>query len=179
VLVVQRMLAQPSNVSRAFAVTLQYALWDFFREMGETDVGGHERLKATSSSSPGSVSAQKLSHLAKAYAWWVAKGGLSLTILKPLPFATLLPESTAFLSLLLGNVIFALHCNSPLLNSRSKLHADRVEEVFIKAATHSQLSKGLGYFIESEMLDTKDDMDAALEALRLGMSAARDVDAFL
>ena len=77
------MLNQSSNVAHSFAITLQYALWDLFREMGESQVGGQERLAAIEESDgQSSVNSRRAQNIARAYGWWLAKGNLGLTILK-------------------------------------------------------------------------------------------------
>jgi len=70
-------------MAHSFAITLQYALWDFFREMGESQVAGQERLAASEEvDSQGTVDAKRAQNIARAYGWWLGKGNLSLTILK-------------------------------------------------------------------------------------------------
>lgn len=63
--------------------SLQYCLWDLFREMGERvsdaddddDAGGDGDRREE-------VSPTRVRNLARAYAWWIAKGAVTLTILK-------------------------------------------------------------------------------------------------
>lgn len=56
----------------------QYCLWDLFREMGEpigsdgSTEGDGERV----------IAKVRLRNYARTYAWWTAKGPLTLTILK-------------------------------------------------------------------------------------------------
>ena len=71
--------------SHSHKVTLQFCLWDLLREMGEHDVGGVEMLKLRGehvSFDAKGVSETRRRNIAKAYAWWLAKGTLSLAILK-------------------------------------------------------------------------------------------------
>lgn len=71
--------SSPTGLSHSYQITLQYALWDLFREMGEKDVGGSDMARNTSH---GTVDEKRSRNLAKAYAWWIAKAGLGLTVLK-------------------------------------------------------------------------------------------------
>lgn len=89
-LVLQRLL----STNHSHAITTQYALWDLFREMGESSVGGHERLKNVSESSTSSsgrdLGKRRAKNLERLFGWVLAKGGLNLGVLKvcelrPLP----------------------------------------------------------------------------------------------
>lgn len=71
--------------SHSHKVTLQFCLWDLLREMGEHEVGGMEMLRSRGehvSFGAKCVSETRRRNIAKAYAWWLAKGSLSLSILK-------------------------------------------------------------------------------------------------
>lgn len=82
-LVVSRLLSQSSTQStHSYQITLQYALWDFFRSLGEEEVGGASMAGSGGATDTPDVAQKKSSHLARAYAWWCAKSGLSLNILK-------------------------------------------------------------------------------------------------
>ena len=73
----------------SFKVTLQYALWDFMREMGESDVGGLGRLESMGSGDEGlgdgegvndddqQVPLRRIANIAKFYGWLVNKQSLS------------------------------------------------------------------------------------------------------
>ena len=72
--------------SHSYKITLQFCLWDFLRELGESNVGGIELLKRQDE--PGfapqgeSISRYRLKNTARAYSWWIAKDCCSLTIFK-------------------------------------------------------------------------------------------------
>lgn len=72
--------------SHAFQITLQYCLWDFLREIGENQVGGTEMIAnldtGANSTDSKAASSSKLHNVAHAYAWWAAKGCISLGVLK-------------------------------------------------------------------------------------------------
>jgi nucleolar MIF4G domain-containing protein 1 len=71
--------------SHSHQVTLQFCLWDLLREMGEHEVGGLEMLKLRGehvSFDVKGVPETRRRNIAKAYAWWLAKGSLSLAVLK-------------------------------------------------------------------------------------------------
>jgi nucleolar MIF4G domain-containing protein 1 len=77
---------QLCRTSHSFQVTLQYCLWDFLRDLGESDVGGTALVQSLQDNGnvgeTKSVPAAKIHNVARAYAWWVAKGCTTLSILK-------------------------------------------------------------------------------------------------
>jgi nucleolar MIF4G domain-containing protein 1 len=80
-LVAQRLCEQ----AHSYKITAQFCLWDFLRELGEGDVGGAEMLKSRTSEvgfSERGVSKERARNVARLYAWWIAKGSVSLAILK-------------------------------------------------------------------------------------------------
>lgn len=83
-LVVARLLSESSTQAQhSYQITLQYALWDFFRSLGEEEVGGASMAGAGGATlDSAEVAQRKSAHYARAYAWWCAKSGLSLNILK-------------------------------------------------------------------------------------------------
>lgn len=72
--------------SHAHKITLQFCLWDFLRELGESTVGGIELLRRQDElgfpSQGKSISRSRLKNTARAYSWWVAKDCCSLSIFK-------------------------------------------------------------------------------------------------
>lgn len=81
-LILARLLTSSSTqATHSYQITLQYALWDHFRALGESDVGGAEMVKSAAAGT-GPPDEKKNRNIAKAYAWWCAKAGLGLTILK-------------------------------------------------------------------------------------------------
>jgi hypothetical protein len=82
-LVVSRLLNEsPTQATHSYQITLQYALWDFFRSLGEDEVGGASMAGSGGTTDRPDVVQKKSNHLARAYAWWCAKSSLSLNILK-------------------------------------------------------------------------------------------------
>ena len=67
-------------------ITLQYCLWDFLRDLGETNGGGAEIIKNLRDDDVGcdvkSISSTRMSNLARAFGWWIAKDCVTLAILK-------------------------------------------------------------------------------------------------
>jgi nucleolar MIF4G domain-containing protein 1 len=74
------------RTSHAYKITLQFCLWDFLRELGETRVGGMGIINGLKGNDSGfdadKVSTTKLKNVAKAYGWWIAKDCVHLGILK-------------------------------------------------------------------------------------------------
>uniref|UniRef100_D8Q3X7 MI domain-containing protein n=1 Tax=Schizophyllum commune (strain H4-8 / FGSC 9210) TaxID=578458 RepID=D8Q3X7_SCHCM len=141
--------------SHSYKITLQFCLWDFLRDLGETRVGGAEVVKnlGDNDNSDDEERAKKISparmrNVAKLYAWWIAKDATSLTILKPVDFTVLKPRGRAFLRELLVQTFVASQTASPVLGAAPQTrNRGAVEEVFIKAARVEALAMGLVYFI--------------------------------
>jgi len=73
------------RTSHSYKVTLQFCLWDFLRDLGETTVGGAEvikNLKEDDGFDAKNISAARMANIAKAYGWWIAKDCCTLAILK-------------------------------------------------------------------------------------------------
>lgn len=78
-------IQQLCRISHSHKVTLQFCLWDFLRNLGETNVGGADVVKHMEDEPDFNVSrvtSTRLTNVAIAYAWWVSKGSVSLTIFK-------------------------------------------------------------------------------------------------
>lgn len=70
-------------------MTLQFCLWDFLRELGESNVGGAEIIKNLKGDerdiddfSLKNLTSTRIKNVAKAYAWWIAKDSCTLAVLK-------------------------------------------------------------------------------------------------
>ncbi|KAL1703573.1 armadillo-type protein [Schizophyllum commune] len=175
--------------SHSYKITLQFCLWDFLRDLGETRVGGAEVVKnlgETNDDSDDEERAKKISparmrNVAKLYAWWIAKDATSLTILKPVDFTVLKPRGRAFLRELLEQIFVASQTASPVLGATPQTrNRGAVEEVFIKAARVEALAMGLVYFITQVVMKEASADDAegkfvkwaggvAKETLRTGL----------
>lgn len=72
--------------SHSYKITLQFSLWDFLRDLGETTVGGAEVIKNLKDDDGGfdlkTISLTRMKNVAKAYGWWLAKDCVTLAILK-------------------------------------------------------------------------------------------------
>lgn len=77
------------RTSHSYKITLQFCLWDFLREIGEASVGGAEVLKNLKDKGEDfearDTSSTKMRNVANAYAWWVAKDCVALSIFKVCP----------------------------------------------------------------------------------------------
>ncbi|KPV74588.1 uncharacterized protein RHOBADRAFT_28154 [Rhodotorula graminis WP1] len=144
--------------SHSFQITLQYILWDFIRsDLGEQSVGGQELVKnlggQAAASDDNKVPPRKMTHTAKFYAWCIAKGALSLAVLKPIPFATPLPATRTFLIQLMSHVILATQTPSPafaLPTAATKKDRAALERVVVLCAPHPRLQRGLALFLDPE-----------------------------
>ncbi|OBZ72571.1 Suppressor of glycerol defect protein 1 [Grifola frondosa] len=176
---------QLCRTSHSHRITLQFCLWDFLRDLGETNVGGAEVLKNLNEDEAGfslkNISNTRLRNVARAYAWWIAKDCCTLAILKPIDFTVLKPQTRAFLNELFTHVFASSQLPTPLLSLDPKdlpktRNKGPLEEVFIKATRMQTLTLGLTYFIGETF--KKDEGDAgflkwasrvAQDTLRTGM----------
>ncbi|KAG8970537.1 suppressor of glycerol defect [Tulasnella sp. 419] len=153
-LIVQRLC----ELSHSHKITLQYCLWDLFRELGETSVGGEELVKGLKADSFGTknVPRTRASNLARAYAWWIAKGAITLSVLKPLDFISLQPQTTEFLSIFFSQLLVSSQTASPMLDVRRasdseahKLARDKevLEILAMKISRHMALAQGIIHFL--------------------------------
>jgi len=148
---------QLCRTSHSYKVTLQFCLWDFLRDLGETNVGGAEILKNLKddavSFDVGKISSTRLRNVARAYAWWIAKDSCTLAILKPVDFTTLKPQTHQFLTEMFSQVLVNTQLPTPLLSLNPKdfpttRNRGPIEEVFIKATRIETLTLGSVYFLD-------------------------------
>jgi nucleolar MIF4G domain-containing protein 1 len=163
--------------SHSYKITLQFCLWDFLRELGESNVGGVELLKRQDelrlSSQGKHINRSRLKNMARTYSWWVAKDCCSLAIFKvstlsphighmpithgrqPVSFTVLKDQTRDFLREFLLQLFIDTQISTPsvaanpqsLVQVVTSRNRDSVEEVFRKASVHEELRAGLHYFI--------------------------------
>ncbi|KAL5633484.1 hypothetical protein ACGC1H_003846 [Rhizoctonia solani] len=145
--------------SHSHRITLQYCLWDFLRSLGETQVGG-EAISREDSANSDEISDSTIQNYAKAYAWWLARGSVSLTIFKPVEFLILQPRTKQFFRALFTQIIISSQSNSPLVDIRSTesvipqtRNKEEIEEIAAKARRLPAMCKGIGYFIQTILSD--------------------------
>jgi nucleolar MIF4G domain-containing protein 1 len=168
------------RTSHSYKITLQFCLWDFLRDLGEASVGGAEVLKHLSDNGDGSdvrdISSTKMHNVANAYAWWVAKDCVSLSIFKPVDFTILKPRTRNFLSYFFHQLFASSQVSAPILGgdlppTRSN---GPLEEIFIKATRIQALAMGLVYFL-TEMKKASEEefiqwaIAVAIDTLRTGL----------
>ncbi|KAJ3536451.1 hypothetical protein NM688_g6834 [Phlebia brevispora] len=178
---------QLCRTSHSYKVTLQFSLWDFLRDLGETNVGGAEVLKHLNEDSVGfdldKISNARLRNVGRAYAWWLAKDACTLAILKPVDFTVLKPQTHTFFLELFAHLLIDTQLSTPLLSSDPKSYPTTrnrgpLEEVFIKATRVQALALGLIYFLGEYFRKTKEDegtdflnwaAKVAIDTLRTGV----------
>ncbi|KAL4072651.1 hypothetical protein V8B97DRAFT_1885612 [Scleroderma yunnanense] len=158
--------------SHSYKVTLQYWLWDFLRDLGEVNVGGAEVIKNLkdddSQLKVKSISSSRMKNIAKVYGWWIAKDICSLLILKvrqqqktfdvpvlsimqPVDFTLLKPQSRKFLKELFIQIFVASQGSSPVLMDHVDDLGSRnrgvIEDIFMKATKIENLGLGLVFFL--------------------------------
>ncbi|KAI9574026.1 hypothetical protein HD554DRAFT_2252704 [Boletus coccyginus] len=142
--------------SHAYKITLQFCLWDFLRDLGETRVGGAEVIKNLKDDrfDLKTVSSSRMKNVAKAYGWWIAKDCCSITILKPVDFTVLKPQTRNFLRELFVQIFVASQASSPVLtdddaNEQKSRNRGTVEDIFIKATKIEIMGLGLIFFLSN------------------------------
>ncbi|KZS94270.1 MIF4G-domain-containing protein [Sistotremastrum niveocremeum HHB9708] len=162
---------QLCQTSHSHKITLQYCLWDFLRELGETEAGGAEILKSNAatdvSASKQQISSTRRTNVARAYAWWVAKGAVTLAILKPLDFAVLQPETQTFLRTFFSYVFIGTQTSSPILATVENLprNPDTLIQVFSTTGRIQSLPEGIRFCLRNifrKELKAKDSEDSFL-----------------
>ncbi|KAI0303786.1 armadillo-type protein [Multifurca ochricompacta] len=168
------------RTSRSYKITLQFCLWDFLRDLGEASVGGVEVLKGMKNHGDDfqvkDISSTKLHNVANAYAWWVAKDCVTLSIFKPVDFTVLKPQTREFLSHFFRQLFTSSQVSTPILGSDvpSTRIKSSLEEIFIKATRIQALAMGLVYFL-TEMKKTSEGeyirwaSGVAIDTLRTGL----------
>jgi len=168
------------RTSHSYKITLQFCLWDFLRDLGEASVGGAEVLRNLKDDGEGfearDISLTKMRNVANAYAWWVAKDCVAVSIFKPVDFTTLKPRTRDFFSYFFHQLFASSQVSVPVLGAdlpptRSK---GPIEEIFIKATRVQALAMGLVYFL-TEMKKTSEEefvrwaSSVAIDTLRTGL----------
>ncbi|KAI5449654.1 suppressor of glycerol defect [Naganishia albida] len=190
-----------SSFSHRF--TFQYAMWDFLREMGETDVGGAAVVGSGGHSgtmgfgTENKISKTRIANLAKMCGWLIAKGAVDLTIFKPVDFTSLQPKTKTFFRSMLTYIFLGVRTESPLFKlppaktsqSGKPVTTQAVEDArdliratFQKSLAHTSLAQGMNYFLRSNDMKKIVNGDALEEigeqgraVVKDGLKVARDV----
>ncbi|TBU48862.1 MIF4G-domain-containing protein [Dichomitus squalens] len=172
---------QLCRLSHAHKITLQFCLWDFLRDMGETTVGGAEILKNLSEGDRAGfnvkvISPTRMRNVARAFGWWIAKNCCTLAILKPVDFTVLKPQARTFIQELFVHVLANTQLATPLLSAEELPNTKNkapLEEVFIKGSKIQSVALGLVYFLREAFRGEEGFLkwasQAALQTLRAGM----------
>nr|QDK64589.1 putative Sgd1p [Ganoderma lucidum] len=175
---------QLCRLSHSHRITLQFCLWDFLREMGETTVGGVEILKNLDDDDRAgfnvkSISAARLRNVARAFGWWIAKDCCTLAILKPIDFIALKAQARTFMRELFVHVLANTQLATPLLRSEraedlpNTKNKAPLEEVFVKGSKIQAVALGLMYFLRETFREEEGFLkwasQVALQGLRTGM----------
>ncbi|KAH9945189.1 MIF4G-domain-containing protein [Epithele typhae] len=178
---------QLCRISHSPRITLQFCLWDFLRDMGETTVGGAEILKNLTDDDRAGLTVKTISptrarNVARAFGWWVAKDCCTLAVLKPVDFTVLKPAAAAFVRELVVHVLANTQRATPLLSNEdlpTTKNKGPLEGVFVKGAKVPALALGLVFFIRDAMKGEEGFLKwasgVALETLRTGMDIVPDL----
>ncbi|ETW83202.1 hypothetical protein HETIRDRAFT_244965, partial [Heterobasidion irregulare TC 32-1] len=144
--------------SHSYKVTMQFCLWDFLRDLGETNVGGAEVIKNLKDDNAAvgfdvkKISSSRMRNVARAYAWWVAKDAITLAVFKPVDFMAIKPQARAFLKEFCMQLFVSSQSSVPVLtahvaNMPSTRNRGPLQEVFARATRVQALAVGLVYFL--------------------------------
>jgi len=146
--------------SHSHRVTLQYCLWDFLRSLGESGVGGAEMVDENHEGAETDfmldhISGTRVTNIAKAYAWWIAKDSVAITVLKPLDFVSLKPKTRSFLWQFFTHLFVYSQSSSstPSINNEAAIanrDARALEEIAQKAVRLVPLTRGVVHFLSRE-----------------------------
>ncbi|PKI85642.1 suppressor of glycerol defect [Malassezia vespertilionis] len=150
----------------AMRVTLQYVLWDYFREIGETHVGG-EKITAHAQDDDemdtvdDEVRQRKLLYFARAYGWWFGRGSLSLSALKSVDFTSLHARGIHFLQQLFLQTFLSCLSKSPILTAKSRQHfaaspsqqeKETIEKLVVRGTVgNPTLAQGFLFFFKAHL----------------------------
>ncbi|KAF8071844.1 hypothetical protein FPV67DRAFT_1482904 [Lyophyllum atratum] len=171
------------RTSHSYKITLQFCLWDFFRDLGETSIGGAEVIKNLKDDEDGfdikSISTTRMRNVAKAYGWWIAKDCVTLAILKPVDFTSLKPQTKEFLQELLVQIFICSQRATPMIASNPKdvpisRNPGAIEGIFIKATRIETLAMGLVYFISEAFRNVSKEEDAMGKLVKWASGLAKD-----
>ncbi|KAJ2081236.1 suppressor of glycerol defect [Coemansia sp. RSA 988] len=122
-----------------YRLTMQYALWDLLRELGETDVGGLGRIGHDDPDTSAAVPLRRVVNLAKMYAWLIDKHALSLLVLKTVTFAKVEAQARVFFQVMFST-LFLLH------RKRTEKDARTIYTIFQRAAANPTMCHGILFF---------------------------------
>lgn len=186
------------HTSHSYKITLQFCLWDFLRDIGETSVGGSEVIKNLKEDGVafdvGRISSTRLRNVAKAYAWWIAKDSLTLGVLKviysryhhlispnllqPVDFMSLQPHTRLFLREMMVQIFLDSQVATPVLGAGPNIPTARnggaIEQIFIKMTRNKTLAMGLVYFMSEAFRDVSEDGEDMANLIRWASGLAKD-----
>ncbi|KAK3819801.1 MAG: hypothetical protein J3Q66DRAFT_297038 [Benniella sp.] len=177
-----------SQHDHSFKITFQYALWDFLREMGATDVGGMEKVRDGQvvgledgvDASGKKVPLRRIVNLSKMYGFLITSQDLSLVMLKTVTFTSLQEQPTTFFQLLLTNIILSsqpqLQLQEGTSKEKPKYNAQALADIFIRAAVNPTLAQGIIFFLQAfvkkgQVCST----DRDKETVKWGCTTAKEV----
>ena len=134
------LIAKKLCTDKRMKMAFQFALWDFFKRMGEKGDMGESDDEDDGSDA---VELPEVVNLAKMYAGLAADGALNLTMLKTLKFAYLKEQAHTFVELLLVTIILQSQERSSNGHDDKSLHI-----IFGRVADAPQVISGLQLFIK-------------------------------
>ncbi|EXJ85657.1 hypothetical protein A1O1_06023 [Capronia coronata CBS 617.96] len=159
---VAKRLCADKRMRKAF----QFALWDFFRRMGENpDLDDENDTREEEND----VKMSEVANLAKLYAHLILDGAETLGVLKVLDLAYIKERTSMFVELLLI-----------MLMTEAKGKETVLEKVFGRTAESPQVIKRLQFFIKKNVrksdLVSKDDRETVKRGCKIALGTLRRLD---
>ncbi|KAI8320664.1 hypothetical protein GQ54DRAFT_298466 [Martensiomyces pterosporus] len=152
----------------SYRLTLQYALWDFLREMGETDVGGLGRINSEEDHEAANVPLRRMVNVAKLYGWLIDKQALSLLVLKTVTFAKVGRQARVFFQVMFST-IFLQH------KKQSEADVQSLHETFSKATANPTMCHGILFFFHHFVKDCELVKEDERPLMKWGCKLAKQV----
>ena len=146
--------------NKKMRTAFQYALWGFFKRLGEKPEDEAEELEDSEA-----VELKEIVNLAKMYGQLIADGTLNVTILRVLNLVYLKEQAKVFVEVLLISIIS--RCSS---KTSSGLDERALMLTFGRAREVESFAKGLAYFVERVLRRT--DLTSSKKESRLVKTAS-------
>ncbi|EXJ67262.1 uncharacterized protein A1O5_09909 [Cladophialophora psammophila CBS 110553] len=160
------LVARKLCLEKKMRKSFQFALWDFFRRMGEHPPRADDAEEDFTSEEDEEVEMTEIANLARLYAFLILDGAETLGVLKVLELAYIKERTAMFVELLLI-----------IIMSEAKDKPDALTKAFERAAETPQIIKRLQFFIKKNVrtsdLVGRKDRDAVKRGCRIALETLR------
>ncbi|KIW88826.1 uncharacterized protein Z519_10310 [Cladophialophora bantiana CBS 173.52] len=160
------LVARKLCLEKKMRKSFQFALWDFFRRMGEHPPRADDAEEDFASEEDDEVEMTEIANLARLYAFLILDGAETLGVLKVLELAYVKERTAMFVELLLI-----------IIMTEAKDKPDALTKAFERAAETPQIVKRLQFFIKQNVRNSdlvgKRDRDAVKRGCRIALETLR------